>query len=115
MIAAVRVRGPVDLNEKVNNTLENINLESKNQVVVFEENEAIMGMMNSVKDFITYGEVSDEVVGKLEERKGESLDSGDTVNLSPPSGGFKDTKRNTGQDGSLGKRENMDNLLEKMV
>ncbi|MBC5793197.1 MAG: uL30 family ribosomal protein [Nanohaloarchaea archaeon] len=115
MIAAVRVRGPVDLNETVNNTLDNINLNTKNQVVVFEENEAIMGMMNSVKDYITYGEISDEVVEKLEERKGESLESGDTVNLSPPSGGFEDTKRNTGQGGSLGKRENIDELLERMV
>lgn len=115
MIAAVRVRGPVDLDEQINNTLDNLNLDSKNKLVVFEENEAVEGMMNKVKDFITYGEVSDEVVEKLEERNGKEIKSGDSVNLSPPSGGYRDTKKNTGQGGSLGKRENMDELVERMV
>lgn len=115
MIAAVKVRGSIDARHKAKRTLEDLNMNKRNQCVVFEDSDSIRGMLNRAKDYITYGEISDETLEKLEERKGEELESGDTVNLTPPTGGFKNTKKQVGQGGSLGKRENLDELIQKMV
>jgi ribosomal protein L30/L7E len=115
MIAAVKVRGDIDSREKVSRTLEDLKLTSRNRCVVFEDSESVRGMLKMVKDYIAYGEIEDETLEKLEDRKGEDLGSGDTVNLSSPSGGFKSTKKNHGQGGSLGHRPDMDELVEKMV
>ncbi|MFB6145360.1 MAG: uL30 family ribosomal protein [Candidatus Nanohaloarchaea archaeon] len=115
MIAAVRVRGDIDVDHSVSRTLNDLKLKKRNQLVLYEKNDSLMGMLNKAKDYITYGEVSDETVEKLEERAGEDLEAGETVNLSPPSGGFKDTKMQVGQGGTLGKRDSMDELVSKMV
>ncbi|MFQ3274897.1 MAG: ribosomal protein L30/L7E [Candidatus Nanohaloarchaea archaeon] len=115
MIAAVKVRGSIDARQKAKRTLQDLNMEKRNQCVVFEDTDSIKGMLNTAKDYITYGEISEEVVEKLEERKGEKLENGDTVNLAPPTGGFRDTKKQVGQGGSLGERENMDEIIQKMV
>lgn len=115
MIAAVKVRGSIDARKNTKDTLQNLNLTEKNRCVVFEDSDSIRGMLKSAKDYITYGEISDETLEKLEERKGEELESGDTVNLTAPSGGFKSTKKNYGQGGSLGNRPDMDGLVDKMV
>ncbi|QKQ98853.1 hypothetical protein GKQ38_05005 [Candidatus Nanohaloarchaea archaeon] len=115
MIAAIRVRGDVDASDKASATLQNMNLERRNQCVVYEDTDSIRGMLNKAKDYITYGQVSDEALELLEERKGSEIESGDVINLTPPSRGYKDTKRNVNQGGSLGERENLDNLIEKMV
>lgn len=116
MIAAVRIRGDIDVSQNISRTLQDLNLEKRNQCVVFEGNEAIEGMLNKSKDFITYGEISDETVEALAERSGkDAIESGDTVSLHPPSGGFRNTKKQVGQGGSLGKREDLDELIQKMV
>lgn len=115
MIAAVKVRGSIDARQKTQRTLEDLSLEDRHEVVVFEDSDSIRGMLNIAKDYITFGEISDETVEALEERKGEELESGDTVNLAPPSGGFRDTKKQVGQGGSLGEREDLDELVQKMV
>jgi large subunit ribosomal protein L30 len=115
VIAAVRVRGQLDVNNKARRTLNDLKLQKKNQVVVFEENDAVEGMMNHAKDFIAYGEISDETLEQLEEKKGEEVESGDVLNLTPPSGGFKNTRKQVGQGGSLGKHENLDELVQRMV
>lgn len=115
MIAAVRVRSDIDAREKVSRTLEDLGLEKNNQCVVYEDSDSIRGMMNLVKDYIAYGEVDEETVEKLEEKAGEDLESGDVISLSPPSKGYKDTKKNHGQGGSLGKRPDVDELVERMV
>lgn len=116
MIAAVRIRGDVDVAHNISRTLQDLKLTKRNQLVVFEENDAVLGMMNKAKDFITYGEVSEETLEALAERAGkDTLESGDTINLHPPSGGFEGTKKQVGQGGSLGKRDNLDELVQKMV
>lgn len=115
MIGAVRIRGDVKVSQKVSRTMNDLKLRKKNQCVVFEDSEAVRGMMNAAKDYIAYGELDDETLEKLEERKGSEIESGDTVNLSPPSKGFKNTKTNYGQGGSLGKRDDFSDLVDRMV
>ncbi|MFB6199868.1 MAG: uL30 family ribosomal protein [Candidatus Nanohaloarchaea archaeon] len=115
MIAAVQVRGNIDTSRKVENTLENLNLGKRNRCVILKDNESIRGILQTAKDYITYGEISEETVEKLEDRKEEEIKEGDTVDLSPPSGGYRNTKKQVGQNGSLGKRDNIDSLITKMV
>ncbi|MFB6144655.1 MAG: uL30 family ribosomal protein [Candidatus Nanohaloarchaea archaeon] len=115
MIAAVRVRGDVDANKKASTTMENLQLTRKNRLVVYEDSDSIRGMFSRAKDYITYGELDEETVEALEEKKGEEVESGDTFNLTPPSGGFKNTKKQVGQGGSLGKRNDMDGLVQRML
>lgn len=115
MIAAIRLRGSVDTNGKIESTLESLNLKKRNQCVILEDSGSVRGMLNKVKDYITFGEVTEETVESLKERKGEELEKNDTVKLSPPSGGFEGIKKQVGQGGALGEREEMDDLIEKMV
>lgn len=115
MIAAVRVRGDLDTREKASRTMQDLKLKNRNQCVLFEDSESIKGMLNLAKDYITFGEISEETVEKLSDRKGEDVEHGDVISLSPPSGGFRDTKKQVGQGGALGEREDMDKLLQNMI
>lgn len=115
MIAAVRVRGPVDVPAKATTTLENLKLTKKHQVVIFEESDSIKGMMNHAKDYIAYGEINDETVEALEEKKGNSLESGDVFDCRPPKKGFKGTRSQYGQGGTLGNHGEIDDLVQRMV
>jgi len=115
MIAALRIRGPVDVKKKVNKTLSDLSLEKRNQVVLLNDNNSVKGMLQKTKDFITFGEISDEMAEKLAERADAEVEHGTTVSLSPPSDGFRATKKQVGQGGSLGERENLDELLSRMV
>ncbi|MFB6292398.1 MAG: uL30 family ribosomal protein [Candidatus Nanohaloarchaea archaeon] len=115
MIAAVKVRGSVDASKKVSRTLDNLKLRKKNQCVLYEESDAIEGMLNVAKDYIAYGEIDEDTVEKLEEKKGDEIENGDVISLTPPSGGYRSTKRQVGQGGSPGKRGDMDDLLDSMV
>lgn len=115
MIAAVRIRSDTDARKKVSDTLENLSLDTNNKVVVYEDTDSIRGMLNVVKDYIAYGEIEEETLEKLEDRKGEEIESGGTVKLSPPTKGYKNTKKNYGQGGSLGERPEIDSLITRMV
>ena len=115
MIVAVQVRGRVDARDKAKKSLDHLGLEERNQAVLLDDNDAIRGQLSVAKDYITYGVVDDEIVEKLEEASGENLETGDTVNLSPPSGGYKDTRQQVGQGGSLGERSEMDDLINRMA
>lgn len=115
MIAAVKVRGDVDASRKVSETLEHLQLTRKNRLVVYEDTGSIRGMLNHAKDYIAFGELDEETVEQLEDRKGSDLESGDTFNLTPPTGGYRDTRKQAGQGGALGRRENIGELVGRMV
>lgn len=115
MIAAVRVRGDIDASQNVSRTLHDLKLRKKNQCVLLEERDAMMGMLAKAKDYIAYGDIDDETLEKLEERKGDDVGVGDVIDLAPPTKGFRDTRKQVGQGGSLGKRGDMDKMIARMV
>jgi len=115
MIAAVKVRGNVDVPKPVKDTMTNLGLKNRNQIVVYEKDGSVEGMMNKAKDYITYGEVSDEVIEMLEERYEEDVEHGTVIAARSPSKGFKSTKKGFKQGGSLGKRPSVDSLIKRMV
>lgn len=113
-ILAIQVRGTVDAPRKIENTLQQLNLGKRNQAAILKDNDANRGMLNKVKDYITYGTYNDKTE-ELLETKTENFEPGTQINLTPPSGGFQNTKTNVKQGGSLGKRGNINKILQKMA
>ena len=139
-IAIVRVRGIINLSGKVKETFSLLRLYRKNYCVVVEDSPSYKGMINKVKDFVTYGEIDDgtykELVEKRsEEFKGREKDSKSKIEykkfivvdgkkikpffrLSPPRKGFgrKGIKVSFAAKGALGNRgEKINDLLKRMI
>lgn len=139
MLAAVRVRGQPDLNKRQRETLENLGLTQKNHGILLPDTDSMRGMLDTVKDAVTYGTINADTATELLEARGvvpegddaadiaEALDDGSmtksdasekgidlVLRLRPPTGGYADTHTHVGQGGSLGEREEMDELLQNM-
>jgi large subunit ribosomal protein L30 len=118
-IAVIRIKGRVGLNKEINETLYRMRLRKKYSCVVFEEpNEAQMGMIKSLRNFVSFGEISDETNKKLLEKRGkkDSSEKGKIkpfFSLHPPRGGAK-TKWHAPK-GILGENKEMDKLIERML
>ncbi len=141
-IAVVRIRGCRKIAPRICKTLELLRLEQPNHCVLVEDSPQNRGMLEHAKDYITYGPVSEETVLALLRKRGrkgsallraavkeeelkkiakeisggkKTLDFANPVfRLNPPSKGYKDKKRGY-PDGELGKRDEMDTLLRKMM
>lgn len=139
-IAIIRIRGLTGINQNIKDTLDMLRLYKKNYCVVVEENPSYKGMINLVKDYVTWGEIDqatyDELVSKRgEEYKGRTQDSSGKIQynkyitvgdkklkpyfrLNPPIGGFeqKGTKQPFSIGGSLGNRKvKMAELIKRMI
>jgi large subunit ribosomal protein L30 len=68
--AAIRVRGIVNVDPDTKKTLELLNLTRANHCVVLDESPVTKGMLNVVKDYITWGEIDKEVLLKLISSRG---------------------------------------------
>lgn len=145
MLAAVRVRGVPDTGKKVRKTLNALRLHNKNNAMVYRDTDATRGMLDRVRDHVAYGEISDETAAELLRERGRihsnpldeeldevGFDSVEAVvaaladedvsagklhsrgmdlpfRLSPPSKGFG------GSTDATGKRDDMDELIGRMV
>lgn len=117
MIAVIRIRGQVGLKTDVKETLNRLRLRKKYVCVVFENpNELQMGMIKKIRDFVSYGEISEDVYNKLIDARGKKDKEGKLkpfFRLHPPRGGAK-TKFHYPK-GILGENKEMNKLLEKML
>ncbi|NPA22387.1 MAG: 50S ribosomal protein L30 [Candidatus Micrarchaeota archaeon] len=136
MIVVVRVRGIHNVAPKIRHTLKLLRLHKPNHAVVVPDTPAIRGMLKVVKDYVTYGEVSDETLLKLIQKRGEKgskkvanpeevlerMKKGEKYDdlmdpvfrLHPPRKGWKSIKK-AYPYGALGPRDNMDELLKRMM
>lgn len=64
-IAAVRVRGTPKVRKSIQDTLTMLNLTKPHHTVVVDDRPAYIGMLNKVKDYITYGEIDQSVLEML--------------------------------------------------
>ncbi len=58
-LAVIRVRGSVNLNYEVKDTLNLLRLYRKNFCVVVDNTPSFQGMIKKVKDYVTYGKIDD--------------------------------------------------------
>jgi large subunit ribosomal protein L30 len=135
LIAAIRIRGQVGVRKDIKRTLELLKLNKKHHCIVVKENPSFIGMFEKCKDFITWGEISENILLELIKKRGrkpgnkklteeealkflEEIKSGKMqekpFRLSPPRKGFKNTRLHYPK-GDLGERKNIDDLIKRMM
>lgn len=72
-IAVILVRGMVAVTQSVKDTLSLLRLNRKNHCVVIDNNPVNLGMIKKVKDFITWGEIDEEMFKELVDKRGEEF------------------------------------------
>jgi len=70
MLAVVRVRGSVNAKEEVKRTLKYLHLTRPNHCVIVPETPTIKGMLQKVKDYVTWGEIDEKTLKKLVKERG---------------------------------------------
>ncbi len=143
LYAVVRVRGTVGVRKEIADTLKSLRLTKPNHCVMIPVNEYSKGMLQKAKDYVTWGEVSDELlelmiskrgkvssskaidqkdvasaVKKFKEGKQKETDMKTVFMLSPPRKGYESggVKRTFNQKGALGYRaDKINDLLKKMI
>jgi len=68
-IAVVQVRGPINLDKKRKDTLKMLKLVKKNSCVLIDNRPTYWGMLEKLKDYLTWGEVEVETVKLLLEKR----------------------------------------------
>ena len=139
-LAAIRIRGLTGVKTEVEDTLRMLRLYRKNYCVVMQNNPHSLGMLKRAKDYITWGELTDQtfnmlIVQKGEEFRGRETDSRDRIKyggflvinnkkikkyfrLSPPRRGFgrKGIKHSFQEGGTLGYRgQAINELIMRMI
>lgn len=71
--AVVRVRGSEQAGEKVQRTLKQLRLNKINHLVFVRNDPTMLGMLETVKDYVTWGEISAEMIAKILIKRGEPV------------------------------------------
>lgn len=79
MRALVQIRGEVNMEQGVRDTLSMLNIHKVNHATFVPETEAYRGMVTKVNDYIAHGEPSKDVVVTLLRTRAEPLEGGDTI------------------------------------
>ena len=101
-LAIIRVRGRVGVREDIAETLRRLRLHKPNHLAVYEDTPVIRGMVNKVKDYVTWGEVSEDFIKELDKKVEKEVDG--LYRLQPPRKGWgrKGIKYTYAQGGALG-------------
>lgn len=70
-IAIVQVRGGIRVGRNAMDTLNTLKLRKKNSCIIVDNSPVILGMLNIIKDYVTWGEVSDEIIKELLIKRGK--------------------------------------------
>lgn len=70
LLAVVRVRGTVNINQDIKDTLTMLHLTRANHCVLIPQTKDYFGMLQKVKDYTTWGEIDKETLVKLIKARG---------------------------------------------
>ncbi len=141
MYAVIRIRGRLNVRKEIQDTLKMLRLNRKMHCVLIREEDSLKGMLKKVKDYVTWGEIDDETLKLLLERRGrkkgdvrlkkeevkeifEKIKSEGKIpkvlkpvfRLRPPSKGFKKSIKQPYPKGELGYRgKEINKLLKRMI
>jgi len=138
-LAVILVRGMVEVRKPIKDTLAMLRLSRKNHCVVLENNPVNLGMIRKVKDYVTWGKITEEMFNELVQKRGEEFQGRLTdskgkysykfleingkkykpyFRLNPPRKGFgrKGIKMPFKVGGGLGNREDkINDLIKRML
>jgi large subunit ribosomal protein L30 len=125
MLVLVRIRGITGIKTDIKDSLKMLRLHKKHTCVVIPNNDVNWGMCKKVKDFITWGEIDEETLKLLKDKRtkkthdkqGKEVDK-KFYSLHPPVGGFerKGIKTAFGVGGALGYRgAKINELIKRMI
>jgi large subunit ribosomal protein L30 len=75
--AAVRIRGSVNVKPKIKRTLHLLRLTRANHCTLINQTPEMKGMLQQVKDYVTWGEINEDTLTSLLKNRGRL--TGDTV------------------------------------
>jgi len=70
--AVIRIRGSINIKPKIKETMRIMRLNRVNHCVIIPENDTYQGMLNIIKDYVTWGEVDSETTEVMLESSGKS-------------------------------------------
>ena len=110
MIVVIRIKGQIGLRKNVKETLDRLKIRKKYSCVVLENpNEAQLGMVKSVRDFVAFGEINEDTYKKLVEKRAGKIKN--FFRLHPPRKGIESKKGFGDGKGVLGDHGNKINDL----
>jgi len=117
-IAVIRISGIVGVPEDIENTLYRLRLRRKYVCVVIDaDDKSLQGLLDKVKFYVAYGEISKETHDKLIKARGKKDIDGKLkpfFRLHPPRGGIKSKIQYP--KGVLGNnKEDINKLIERML
>ncbi len=140
MIALIRIKGEVNIDPRIKETLYRVRLRRKYSCVVIKPDHVNTGVIKKLASFVAYGEINDETLHKLIEKRGKLIDKNKKVDvkkvvdeikkgkkledlnikpffrLHPPRGGIDSAKHFGIKKGVLGNnREHINKLIERML
>ncbi len=120
-LAVIQIRGTINAKKEIKDTLKFLNLQRKNACTIVPDTPNYLGMLNKLKDYVTFGEISEDTNKKLVVKRGIKNKEGKLkpfFRLHPPKGGFerKGIKKTFKEGGVLGNRgKEMSKLVERML
>lgn len=88
MIAVIRITGDVNLDGKTRETFNRLKIRRKYSCIVLKPTKEQEGMISSVRDFVAFGEISEDTFKKLKDKRGNPANP-NFFRLHPPRGGIK--------------------------
>ncbi len=120
MLAVILVRGLINVDHDRRETIKRIGFQRKHNLVVLPKTKSNLGMVQKIKDYVTYGIINKETLDLLLKEKKPIIEKKNKLvfNLHPPRGGFerKGIKTPFKLGGVLGDRgEKINDLIKKML
>ncbi len=79
MEAVVQIRGEVNMNQDVRDTLSMLNIHKVNHCALVPESETYRGMITKVNDFVAHGEPEQDVLETVLSKRAQPLEGSDDV------------------------------------
>ncbi len=112
-IAIIRIKGMMSVRRDFAETLDRLRLRRKYACVVVEPTPENLGMIQKVRDFVAYGEISKEMFEELKKKRKTNIEN--FFRLHPPRKGIK-SKLSFNQGGVLGDhKEKINELIARML
>jgi large subunit ribosomal protein L30 len=137
-LAVVRIRGITGVSKSIKDTMDMLGLYHNNYCAIVDE--SMFNMVRKAKDYVTWGEIDDETLKMLAEKRGEEYKGRETdsknkikykkfisingkkykryFRLSPPRKGFerKGIKVPFSKGGAIGyRKEKINDLIKRMI